>query len=106
VVVTAGLTAGLAAVEVNPTGTDVQLKVLGLAVKTISPRVVLAPAQIDLLSPEMASGNGFTVTTTLFDLVHPVAVMVSVTEYVEVTVGLTVGLARVEVNPDGTELQL
>ena len=77
--VTTGLTTGLAAVDVNPTGTDVQLKVLLTAEKSAAPRVVLAPVQIDLASPATAAGNGFTVTTTLFDLVHVVAVMVSVT---------------------------
>ena len=38
-----------------------------------------APAQMDLLSPALAVGKGFTVTKTLFDLVQLVAVMVSVT---------------------------
>ena len=41
--------------------------------------VVLAFRQISLSDPATASGNGFTVTVTLFALVHPVAVMVSVT---------------------------
>ena len=68
--------------------------------------MVFAFRQIALASPATAPGKGFTVTITLFDLVHVVAVMVSVTVYVVVTVGLTVGLAKVEVNPEGSELQL
>ena len=41
--------------------------------------VVLSFRQIALSDPATASGNGFTVTVTLFVLVHPVAVMVSTT---------------------------
>jgi hypothetical protein len=105
-VVTIGLTDGLARVEVNPAGSEVQLKVLVSGSKDVAPRMVLAPRQMDLSSPAMAEGNGFTVTTTLLLPLHPVRVLVSVTVKVEVTVGVTVGLARVEVNPAGTELQL
>ena len=56
--------------------------------------------------PAAATGNGFTVTVTLFDLEHPVAVIVSVTVYVVVEVGLAVGLDTVELlNPvDGVQL--
>jgi hypothetical protein len=68
--------------------------------------VVFAFKQISRFAPAAAAGNGFTVTVTLLLLVQPVAVMVSVTSYVVVTVGETVGLARVEVNPAGLELQL
>jgi hypothetical protein len=68
--------------------------------------VVLAFRQMVLLVPAAAVGNGFTVTVTLLLLVQPVAVMVSVTIYVVVTVGETVGLARVEVNPAGLKVQL
>jgi hypothetical protein len=35
--------------------------------------------QMGLSEPAAAAGNGFTVTTTLFDLVQPVTAMVSVT---------------------------
>jgi hypothetical protein len=35
--------------------------------------------QKDVLFGVGAAGNGFTVTTTLFDFEHPVAVMLSVT---------------------------
>ena|ERR1700722_4299888 len=60
------------------------------------------PLQIDTLDPAAAAGNAFTVTVTLFDKLQPVAVMVSVIVYTVVTVGLTVGFAEVEVNPEGT----
>jgi hypothetical protein len=79
VVVCVGLTVGRASVEVNPAGTELQLKVLVIPVRTPEPRVVFEPEQIERLSPAIASGNGFTVTITLLLLVHPVAVMVSVT---------------------------
>ena len=71
-----------------------------------APRVVLVPEQIVLAAPAAAAGNGFTVTVTLLLLVHPVAVIVSTTVYVVLTVGLTAGLAAVEVKPAGTEVQL
>jgi len=48
------------------------------------------------LEPAAADGNGLTVTVTLLDLLHPVDVMVSVTVYVVVVVGLAVGLDTVE----------
>ena len=64
-----------------------------------------APLQIVALDPAAAVGNGFTVTVTLLDLLHPVAVMVSVTVYVIVLVGLALGLDTVELlNPvDGVQ---
>jgi hypothetical protein len=40
--------------------------------------VVVAPEQIDLFAPAMAAGSGLTVTTTLFVLLQPVRVVVSV----------------------------
>jgi hypothetical protein len=43
------------------------------------PMVVFAFKQISRLVPAVATGNGFTVTVTLFVLVHPVEVIVSVT---------------------------
>jgi hypothetical protein len=79
VVVTVGLTLGFASVEVNPAGLEVQLKVLVTPPRISSPRVVLVPMQMARSSPATAAGNGFTVTITLFDLVHKVAVMVSTT---------------------------
>jgi hypothetical protein len=51
-------------------------------------------------------GNGLTVITTLFDLLQPVAVIVSTTVYVVVTIGVTVGFDAVDVKPEGTEVQL
>jgi hypothetical protein len=62
--------------------------------------------QIDLFAPAIAAGSGFTVTTTLFELEQPVRVVVSVTVYVVVVVGLTKGFASVEVNPPGVDVQL
>ena len=59
-----------------------------------------------LSAPAIAAGYGIRVTATLCELVQPVAVVVSTTVYVVLTDGLTDGLARVEVNPAGTELQL
>ena len=49
-------------------------------------------------------GNGLTVMVTLLVLVHPVAVTVSTNVYVVVAVGLTDGLALVEVNPLGLDV--
>ena len=72
-----GLTVGFDNVDVNPDGEDAQLYVFPLT--AVAPRAVFAPRQIDLSAPAAAAGNGFTVTTTLFDLKHPVSVMVSVT---------------------------
>ena len=103
-VVTAGFTDGLARVDENPAGTEIQLYVL--PVTAVAPNIVLCPAQIARSLPANAAGNGFTVTTTLLLLVHPVAVIVSVTVYVVVTAGLTDGFASVDVKPAGTELQL
>ena len=67
--------------------------------------VVDAPLQIDTFDPAAATGNGFTVTVTLLDLEHPVAVTVSVTVYVVVEVGFAVGLDTVVLdNPvDGVQ---
>ena len=48
------------------------------------------------LLPALAEGEGFTLIVTEFELEQPVAVIVSVTVYVVVVVGLTVGLADVE----------
>ena len=64
-----------------------------------------APLQMVALDPVAAVGNGFTVTVTLLDLEQPVAVMVSVTVYVVVEVGLAVGFDTVELlNPvDGVQ---
>jgi len=71
----------------------------------VEPIEVEAPLQIVALDPAAAVGNGLTVTVTLFDLEHPVAVIVSVTVYVVVEVGFAVGFDTVELlNPvDGVQ---
>ena len=71
----------------------------------VEPIDVDEPLQIVLFVPAAATGNGFTVTVTEFDLVQPVAVTVSVTVYVVVEVGFAVGLETiVELNPvDGVQ---
>ena len=61
----------------------------------VEPIDVDDPEQIVALDPAAATGNGFTVTVTEFDLAHPVAVTVSVTVYVVVDVGFAVGLDTV-----------
>ena len=45
----------------------------------VVPIVVELPLQIVASDPAAAVGNGFTVTVTLLDFEHPVAVIVSVT---------------------------
>ena len=89
-------------VELNPVD-GVQLYVLPPT--DVEPIVVEAPLQIDTFDPAAATGNGFTVTVTLLDEEHPVAVTVSVTVYVVVVVGFAVGLDTVdELNPvDGVQ---
>ena len=71
----------------------------------VEPIDVDDPLQIVLFVPAAATGNGFTVTVTEFDLEHPVAVTVSVTVYVVVDVGFAVGLDTVVLdNPvDGVQ---
>ena len=64
------------------------------------------PEQMLLFEPTEADGFGLTVMVTESILLQPVAVMVSVNIYFVVVVGLTVGLALVEVYPDGLEVQL
>jgi hypothetical protein len=77
-----------------------------LPATAVAPICVLAFRQIALSVPATAAGSGFTVTVTLCVLVQPVAVMVSTTVYVVVTVGETVGLAVVEEYPAGADVQL
>ena len=76
-VFTSGVTVGLATVEVNRAGTELQTYVL--PVTGAAPIVVLVLGQIALSAPAAAAGNGLTVTLTLLVLVHPVAVTVSTT---------------------------
>ena len=80
----------------------VELVAVVVVVTTPAPwqRVEVAGVNGDMLTV------GVIVTTTLFVLVHPVAVMVSTRVYVVLTSGLTDGFDSVEVNPAGTEVQL
>jgi hypothetical protein len=94
----------LASVEVNPPGLEVQLYVLPIF--DGAPSTVAEFRQIALSDPAAAAGNGVTVTSTLFILEHPVAVIVSVTVYLVETSGVTDGLASVEINPAGADVQL
>ena len=71
----------------------------------MAPIEIEAPMQILLFAIVAAAGSGFTVMVTELVLVQPVAVMVSVRVYVVVVVGDTVGLADVEVNPEGELVQ-
>ena len=64
-----------------------------------------APVQIEALLPASFPGRGLTVIVTEFELVQPVAVMVSVNVYVVVAAGETEGLDTVLVNPAGDETQ-
>jgi hypothetical protein len=68
---------GLALVEVNPEGLDVQLYVTPLVAD--APMEVELPTHIDLSVPAFAVGNGLTVITTASFLVHPVLELVTVT---------------------------
>jgi hypothetical protein len=69
-------------------------------------RFNVLPTHTGPLFPTVTTREGLIVTTTLLLLVHPEAVLVTITVYVVVTKGDTVGSAAVEVNPVGTELQL
>lgn len=62
IVVTVGLTVGLAAVELNPPGTDDQLYVLPLT--ATAPIVVEDPVHKPRSDPATAAGNAFTVTVS------------------------------------------
>ena len=75
-VVTLGATEGFALLEVNPEGLLVQLYVCPITDE--EPTDVEPPAQIDFAEPTLETGRGFTVTITESDLVHPVAVIFSV----------------------------
>ena len=73
--VTLGYTTGLATVEVNPAGDDVQLKVDPGTADV--PNWVPVFRQMLLSAPETAAGNEPKFTVTGWVLVQPVAVMVS-----------------------------
>ena len=75
-VVTVGVTVGLADVEENPAGLETQLYVFPETAS--APILALLPKQITLSPPVVAVGKGFTVTVRLLLFTHPVEVMVSV----------------------------
>ena len=102
-VVFVGVTVPLENVELYPAGLLAHEYLCPMT--DVSPMEMEAPWQIVLSIPALVAGNGFTVITTEFVLLHPVAVIVSVKEYVVVKVGLTDGLARVDTKPDGLEAQ-
>ena len=74
--VTVGLAEGLAEVEVKPAGELIQEYVLPAT--EAAPIEMLEPVQISVLDITDAEGKGLTVIVTEFDLLHPVAVIVSV----------------------------
>ena len=78
---------------------------VGVAVKVTDVPLQMVPAGLAAINT-LTGSTGFTVTVKLLLLKHPVAVTVSTTVYVVVTVGDTTGLARVEVKPTGNEVQL
>ena len=103
-VVTVGETLGLLPVDVNPDGLLVQLYVLPET--DAAPMETELPEHIVLAEPVEAAGSGFTVTFTESEFEQPVAVIVSVSLYIVVTLGLTEGFALEEVNPLGLLVQL
>ena len=62
VVVTAGVTVGLAAEELNPVGADDQI--YSLPATAVAPNGVEIPAQMATSDPACAAGKGFTVMVT------------------------------------------
>jgi hypothetical protein len=76
VVVAVGDTDGLADVDVNPEGFDVQL--YEKPVEAVPPIVIEPPRHMDEFEPGLTVGKPNTVITTESDLVHPVAVIFSV----------------------------
>ena len=67
----------------------------------LAPMEIEDPVQITVLEIMVAAGIGFIVIVTGFDLMHPVAVIVSVRVYVVLTAGITVGLDEIEEYPTG-----
>lgn len=89
VVVVVGETLGFDIVEVKPAGLEdheYDLPAVGA-----DPIVADAPKHTCVLFPAKVEGRGLTVMTTCEFAVHPVAVIVSTTVYVVVTVGDTAG---------------
>ena len=71
-----------------------------------APILVELPEHIEVAELVEAEGSGLTVIFTESDFVHPDEVMVSVSLYVVVEDGLTVGLLLDEVYPEGLLVQL
>ena len=71
----------------------------------VDPIETALPIQSPVLAITLAAGNGFTVMVTELDLVQPVASLVSVSVYMVVMVGLTVGLEDVDPKPEGLLVQ-
>ena len=94
----AGFTEGLDEVEVNPDGLLVQLYLLPET--GAAPIEMGEPAHIVVLAIVLAAGSGLTLMVTDPVWLHPFAESFNV--YVVVPVGLTEGLAEVDVNPAGT----
>ena len=74
--VTVGLTIGFAEVEVNPLGLLTHEYVLPMT--AAAPIDAESPTQIAVFAAAAAAGSGFTDMVTAWELVQPVAVMVSV----------------------------
>ena len=74
--VVTGETDGLDEVELNPDGVLAQAYVLPAT--AVAPMDTDAPLQILVLDATAAAGKAYIVTVTGFDLVQPVAVIVSV----------------------------
>jgi hypothetical protein len=70
----------------------------------VVPIAAEVPAQTEVLVPALAAGLEFTVMVTEFVLLQPDETD-STKVYVVVTVGLTVGFDKEEVNPDGLLVQ-
>ena len=64
------------------------------------------PAQIVLSVPAFAVGSGLTVTVTLSNAIHPVALIESRTMYIIVVPGVTVFVAAVDEYPEGEDVHL
>ena len=88
--------------EVAPTVATAVLLLFQLPPEGVELNVFDAPIHIAKV-PVIAVGKGLTVTVVVYtvDVQADVPELLTVNEYVLVVVGVTVGLATVEVNPDG-----
>ena len=64
------------------------------------------PLQAKVAATVGAAGAGITVTTVLPEAIQPLSTLVTVRWYVVVTLGVACGSGRLDVNPDGVEVQL